>query len=191
MRAKPWGFGRGKIRKTPHGGRYDHRAAVPFSLMRLCLGAACTECILLHQQRLFQLVSLCLGAACTECILFFRVMTRAASSFASALPARSASDSVPLPGLRGYALPRRCLHGVHPPGIGSPAAAVPFASALPARSASCLPSSAMPAGVFASALPARSASSKLVSSRGASTFASALPARSASAKVAKPWHTIL
>ena len=80
----------------------------------LCLGAACTGCIA-HLLPDAAGARLCLGAACTGCILidFFR-------------------SSAPT------ALPRRCLHGVHP----RIRFAVPFsncfASALPARGASRL-----------------------------------------------------
>ena len=62
----------------------------------LCLGAACTGCIVLAKAKLGHTEQLCLGAACTGCI------------------------HIPPRRLRGQkALPRRCLHGVHLTAYGS------------------------------------------------------------------------
>ena len=88
---------------------------------------------------------LCLGAACTGCISTPWRPRRASSFFASALPARGASDAIDLPKLFDalclgaactgcillqqlgeevtISLPRRCLHGVHrqkPTNFGTP-----------------------------------------------------------------------
>ena len=89
-------------------------------------------------------VSLCLGAACTGCIIDSRTL-RTHYIFASALPARGASNHVrpvqfmallclgaactgcialrPRPWSARRSLPRRCLHGVHrqkPTNCGTP-----------------------------------------------------------------------
>ena len=68
-------------------------------------------------------VTLCLGAACTGCIL--RIFARCAmhTAFASALPARGASYNLSPRRTADKALPRRCLHGVHrqkPTNCGTP-----------------------------------------------------------------------
>ena len=82
--------------------------------------------------------SLCLGAACTECICGGLMAVLGTKSFASALPARSASSE-----LREFLLREVCN----------------FASALPARSASAAILRLTDLCTdFASALPARSAS---------------------------------
>ena len=78
----------------------------------LCLDAACTGCILPAHHAHGRAQSLCLGAACTGCIT---PPSRSAipARFASALPARGASRAAGAQNGQG-ALPRRCLHGVHP-----------------------------------------------------------------------------
>ncbi len=110
--------------KEPSGGTLLFRCALPargtsrFGQVAhpdavLCLGAACTGCILVGEAVIIGL-ALCLGAACTGCI-----------------SARDdqAAEKQPLPrrclhgvhrasiaGCCGSAsLPRRCLHGVHHP----------------------------------------------------------------------------
>ena len=148
---------------------------------------------------------LCLGAACTECIINGGLCDGFYAVFASALPARSASLISSGPRFRGTPLPRRCLHGVHRESRTIPDYGY---STLPRR---CLhgvhrtgwPSSSIPASIFASALPARSASAYstttspgtllclgaacteciyrwFMASQASDNFASALPARSAS-----------
>ena len=108
--------------KEPSGGTLLFRCALPArgaSLLPLpaahggclCLGAACTGCILCFTGRA-NVVVLCLGAACTGCILTFTVCV-IGSAFASALPARGASRQSGLPAQSARTLPRRCLHGVH------------------------------------------------------------------------------
>ena len=78
---------------------------------------------------------LCLGAACTGCIL----------------------PRLPVSPLKS-ALPRRCLHGVHPGAAGITYYIYNFASALPARGASWMITLSLSDFFFASALPARGAS---------------------------------
>ena len=57
---------------------------------------------------------LCLGAACTGCILSWCSSVIVSAVFASALPARGASCwAVPTMLRPCMSLPRRCLHGVH------------------------------------------------------------------------------
>ena len=82
------------------------------TFVQLCLGAACTGCIG-HYHRERAGCGLCLGAACTGCI----------------------GESRDQHGLSG-SLPRRCLHGVHPPRWKPTTEPRCFASALPARGAS-------------------------------------------------------
>ena len=86
----------------------DRRAQIH----RLCLGAACTGCIVLPCG-LYLRQFLCLGAACTGCI----------------------GQRRPRPPKR-RALPRRCLHGVHHRPMQQAVSPPYFASALPARGAS-------------------------------------------------------
>ena len=127
--------------------------------MALCLGAACTGCI---DRWDWSLPSpyLCLGAACTGCIRTASVEALSGANFASALPARGASDA------RMVGLDFR----------------VGFASALPARGASDSTTEKPWTDNFASALPARGASvGQTVKVKAVDTFASALPARGASA----------
>ena len=87
--------------KEPSGGTLLFRCALPargtsrFGQVAhpdavLCLGAACTGCILVGEAVIIGL-ALCLGAACTGCI--------------------SARDDQ---AAEKQPLPRRCLHGVHP-----------------------------------------------------------------------------
>ena len=199
--------------KEPSGGTLLFRCALPArgaSLLPLpaahggclCLGAACTGCIV-NRVINMDCQDLCLGAACTGCIGAGHVVRAA-----------------PRP------LPRRCLHGVH---LHEQVVLRPdqaFASALPARGAShapragcdftnlclgaactgCIVAVGQPpvvAVAFASALPARGASNRLRQTKHARTlprrclhgvhqglrilrshglrFASALPARGASA----------
>ena len=100
---------------------------------------------------------LCLGAACTGCILY-TAEEIAAAGFASALPARGASFlsregaffvrlclgaactgcifSATTEYFPVSPLPRRCLHGVHPDYDTVCGQFYSFASALPARGAS-------------------------------------------------------
>ena len=80
----------------------------------LCLGAACTGCIFTRRRERMFAAYLCLGAACTGCILPSPRPSPLPCSFASALPARGASRMVSPPFRFPGALPRRCLHGVHP-----------------------------------------------------------------------------
>ncbi len=102
----------------------------------LCLGAACTECIVplvvsipgtgepLPRRCLHgvhpawhckggETIALCLGAACTECIVGSTLLIANRFAFASALPARSASIAILIRITKNRTLPRRCLHGVH------------------------------------------------------------------------------
>ena len=129
----------------------------PVLAQDLCLGAACTGCIptpsgsttgtrslprrCLHgvhrrqKQRAINANALCLGAACTGCILSRPIHRRCKIIFASALPARGASQwfqstklsrclclgaactgciYTEMKSMRAISsLPRRCLHGVH------------------------------------------------------------------------------
>ena len=98
-------------RRCLHG-VHRHRQTGRRPLGGLCLGAACTECIVgacptQHRE------ALCLGAACTECIPGAWRVCSSTSGFASALPARSASRRLRQHCLQHCSLPRRCLHGVH------------------------------------------------------------------------------
>ena len=155
----------------------------------LCLGAACTGCIVRHSSSSKHFPSLprrCLHGVHRSAI----VEVGAWMTFASALPARGASRYTSIPALARF-----------------------FASALPARGASPIVIFVKPCSNFASALPARGASRPRSTDRadratlprrclhgvhhaylntGAlASFASALPARGASAKVDKLRHTIL
>ena len=156
----------------------------------LCLGAACTGCILIDFFR-----SSAPTALPRRCLHGVHLNTFSAEvgklGFASALPARGASirDFVFMHGgglclgaactgcilppclrrMAMWSLPRRCLHGVHRYNGEPLTLDTVFASALPARGASI--------SSLALLLPAN--------------FASALPARGASAKADKLRHTIL
>ena len=57
---------------------------------------------------------LCLGATCTGCIIAPSAPSAAPRAFASALPARGASQDPDRDPGRKLPLPRRYLHGVHP-----------------------------------------------------------------------------
>ena len=133
------------------------RCAAPRLAGQLCLGAACTGCICpayCRKQHLFSFASALPARGASD------ITTESARDvvFASALPARGASDhhspgSIRDPlclgaactgcigesrdqhGLSG-SLPRRCLHGVHPPRWKPTTEPRCFASALPARGAS-------------------------------------------------------
>ena len=210
--------------KEPSGGTLLFRCALPArgaSLLPLpaahggclCLGAACTGCILCFTGRA-NVVVLCLGAACTGCIFTFTVCV-IGSAFASALPARGASRQSGLPAQSARTLPRRCLHGVHRCFCMPSMVFARFASALPARGAShveiarvyiviplprrCLhgvhPAPPIPPSAQGSTLPRRCLHGVHLALSQASTvalsFASALPARGASAKADKLRHTIL
>ena len=118
--------------KEPSGGTLLFRCALPargasckqhgmYLGEVLCLGAACTGCIIERTYRLEGRM-LCLGAACTGCI---RHAGRPRSA-GGPLPRRCLHGVHP-PGhnanARGAALPRRCLHGVHrqkPTNCGTP-----------------------------------------------------------------------
>ena len=144
----------------------------------LCLGAACTGCIKSVVPPLKKFL-LCLGAACTGCIA------------APTPPVRYAPHCLgaACTGCICYlqtiftiyqSLPRRCLHGVHH-ARNTPSTRK---MALPRR---CLHGVHPPyrftpeyAGNFASALPARGASNIPYSKFTVKDFASALPARGAS-----------
>ena len=102
---------------------------------------------------------LCLGAACTECIKVIPFLFRKLAAFASALPARSASIIQSPRSKLNNTLPRRCLHGVH---LFISLQIQQSLTALPRRCLHgvhrCTWCSARGRGIFASALPARSAS---------------------------------
>ena len=100
----------------------------------LCLGAACTGCILVRAI-VRNAVELCLGAACTGCIESDGI----GIDGRLALPRRCLHGVhlySPSPAFQRSPLPRRCLHGVHPVRAALYAKAFFFASALPARGAS-------------------------------------------------------
>ena len=124
-------------RRCLHG--VHRKGAVPVLRERnLCLGAACTGCITDQALQVIEEIhfasalpargasarkikagkalTLCLGAACTGCIV------------------RDVPDF-----FHPDALPRRCLHGVHPPRWKPGTTPRCFASALPARGASFAP----------------------------------------------------
>ena len=106
------------------------------AVWRLCLGATCTGCIrgvcvcvrdtqtlprrYLHgvhryrRQGAYPDAYLCLGATCTGCIIAPSAPSAAPRAFASALPARGASQDPDRDPGRKLPLPRRYLHGVHP-----------------------------------------------------------------------------
>ena len=86
----------------------DHRAARCYFAFR-CLRGVHPRIT----QHLIGQCGLCLGAACTECIINGGLCDGFYAVFASALPARSASLISSGPRFRGTPLPRRCLHGVH------------------------------------------------------------------------------
>ena len=79
----------------------------------LCLGAACTGCIAGWAVAGSGTSELCLGAACTGCILCIRAQI----FLRNALPRRCLHGVHPSRCLRRSVcrstLPRRCLHGVH------------------------------------------------------------------------------
>ena len=110
--------------KEPSGGTLLFRCALPARgasaahdaaarQTALCLGAACTGCIIILSFACPLIDRLCLGAACTGCIFV-----------------------LPPPAAPPYTLPRRCLHGVHRPARCGNRHRPGFASALPARGAS-------------------------------------------------------
>ena len=179
---------------------------------------------------------LCLGAACTGCIIDSRTKSKKKKILSKQLPARGASTRRCLLAFTMPSLPRRCLHGVHPSGRLCLVISASFASALPARGASrwqaaqrmgvslCLGAACTGCiidsrtlrthYIFASALPARGASNHVrpvqfmallclgaactgciravvIECGAMMIFASALPARGASAKADKLRHTIL
>ena len=105
---------------------------------------------------------LCLGAACTECILASARLKESSPVFASALPARSASlTGTGTPSGTGP-LPRRCLHGVHQKTQNVDKTGTHLC--LGAACTECIQAAFCQThhyNSFASALPARSASAKV------------------------------
>ena len=83
----------------------------------LCLGAACTGCIHRPVRTRLKVSRLCLGAACTGCIRLHAL----AGSRHKALPRRCLHGVHPQVAhevAAHHPLPRRCLHGVHPHDTG-------------------------------------------------------------------------
>ena len=158
----------------------------------ILLCAACTGCIPTSVALKLALTSLCLGAACTGCIWAATALSTRSRAFASALPARGASKLLQSGAMSqqlclgaactgciadrvahlraGLALPRRCLHGVHP--LSRLSEEMHMALCLGAACTGCI-------------------NSRRRCRRRAYPFASALPARGASAKADKLRHTIL
>ena len=101
----------------------------------LCLGAACTGCIITSPLQIGGLIAL--PRRCLHGVhLSTTEATDANGIFASALPARGASCTVRRQKYSRYTLPRRCLHGVHRVEAQIAERNGIFASALPARGAS-------------------------------------------------------
>ena len=133
--------------KEPSGGTLLFRFALParsaslpslgLLIKLLTLPRRCLHGVhLSHPHTAFAFSSLCLGAACTGCIVPPARSALTSARFASALPARGASECRSVQVVNDGALPRRGLHGVHRPRTCRRSRSDCFASALPARGAS-------------------------------------------------------
>ena len=106
----------------PARGASGHSFPARLGGVDLCLGAACTGCIIPKWAK-FRL-SRPLPRRCLHGVHLMLGKTRHRTRcFASALPARGASISMARSAKKTSALPRRCLHGVHrqkPTNCGTP-----------------------------------------------------------------------
>ena len=82
-------------------------------MLSLCLGAACTGCIVRNLSPAMKEM-LCLGAACTGCIAGWAVAGSGTSELCLGAACTGCILCIRAQIFLRNALPRRCLHGVHP-----------------------------------------------------------------------------